>query len=152
MEAAPTVPATTALSDLALRWVRHDPEIDHSDALFVVGGDGALQGVITRRDVRRVLQANPADNMSVLDAATRDLAVAYPDESLSDAVTKMLAYDVGRLPVVDRCDAAKLLGYLTHKSSVAVRARRLAEEHIREAGCWRGLGRAIPQLPQAYKR
>jgi H+/Cl- antiporter ClcA/CBS domain-containing protein len=181
MSAAPTVPGITPAAELALRWVQHDPEIDHADALFVVDDDGALQGVITRRDVRRALrnqapveaplaapdhvssafsrgdatavaqqtQGSASSTVSVFDAATRDLVVAYPDESLSDAVAKMLAWDVGRLPVVDRDDPAKLVGFVSRHSLLAARARRHAEEHIRETGWWRGLGRSIPQPPPA---
>jgi H+/Cl- antiporter ClcA len=194
--AAPTIAGATPVAELAMRWVRHDPEIDHADALFVVDDDRALQGVITRRDVRRAMrdyvgveapavvpdqvpgdisqseapataldhdsdafgrstapaavqqaQSPRSGAASVFDAATRDLVVAYPDESLSEAVAKMMAYDIGRLPVVARADPAKLLGVVSRHSLLAARARRHAEEHIRETGWWRGLGRSIPQPP-----
>ena len=40
------------------------------------------------------------------EAGSTDLVVAFPDEPLYAALTKMLERDVGRLPVVERNDPA----------------------------------------------
>jgi hypothetical protein len=49
----------------------------------------------------------------------------------------MLRNDVGRLPVVERDDPRKMVGYLGRAGILAARLKRLDEEHVREAGWWR---------------
>ena len=46
----------------------------------------------------------------------------------------MLQNEIGRLPVVDRSDPRKLIGYLGRHGVMAARLRRLHEEHVREPG------------------
>ena len=70
----------------------------------------------------------------MLDAASRDLIVTYPDESLHEAAVKMLRNNIGRLPVVDRNQPQRVLGYLGRSGIMAARLRRLDEEHVRELG------------------
>jgi CIC family chloride channel protein len=76
----------------------------------------------------------------VLEAGTRDVVVTYPDEVLHDASAKMLRNNIGRLPVVDRKDPARVVGYLGRQGIMAARLHRLDEEHVREPG-WMGLRR-----------
>lgn len=63
-----------------------------------------------------------------------DLIVCYPDEILHDAATRMLRNDIGRLPVVSRNDAHRLVGYLGRANLMTARLRQLDEEHLRERG------------------
>jgi chloride channel protein, CIC family len=44
---------------------------------------------------------------------------------------KLLRYDIGRLPVVDRGNPKKVVGYLGRPNIMAARLRRLEEEHVR---------------------
>jgi CBS domain-containing protein len=60
--------------------------------------------------------------------------VTYPDELVYDAAAKMLRQKVGRLPVVDRADSTRLLGYIGRPGILAARVRRMDEEHLREPG------------------
>jgi chloride channel protein, CIC family len=53
---------------------------------------------------------------------------------VSEAAAKMLRNDVGRLPVVDRTDHRKVVGYLGRSGVMAARLRRLQDEHVREPG------------------
>jgi hypothetical protein len=46
----------------------------------------------------------------------------------------MLRNNIGRLPVVDRKDPARVVGYLGRPGIMAARLRRLDEEHVREPG------------------
>jgi hypothetical protein len=77
--------------------------------------------------------------MSVLEAGTRSLVVAYPDERVFDAVTKMLDNNIGRLPVVDRKDRQKLVGYINRANVMGSWRGHLHEESVREHGWWRNL-------------
>ncbi|HWQ33039.1 MAG TPA: CBS domain-containing protein [Blastocatellia bacterium] len=72
--------------------------------------------------------------MTVPDAGSRDLMVAWPDEPLREALTRMLRIDLGRLPVVSRDDPRRPIGYPGRASVMAACLRRLEEEHTREQG------------------
>jgi chloride channel protein, CIC family len=130
----PAVPGDMWLVDLADRIARRDPDVIQHQALFIMGGDGKLVGVITRGDVFRALDKDSTQSMTVLEAGTRDVVVTYPDEALHDASAKMLLNNIGRLPVVDRKDPGHVVGYLGRHGIMAARLRRLDEEHVRESG------------------
>ncbi|MBV9956873.1 MAG: CBS domain-containing protein [Acidobacteria bacterium] len=83
---------------------------------------------------KTLLVAGADGNTTVLDAGTRELIVSYPDDILHEAVSKMLRHDIGRLPVVDRQDKHKLIGYLGRAGVMAARLRLHEEEHVREQG------------------
>jgi CBS domain-containing protein len=106
-----------------------------------VDGDGKLTGLITFGDILHALEQDPAGSMSVAEAGSKGLVVTYPDELLYDAAGKMLRHRVGRLPVVQREDPTKLLGYLGRSGIMAARLRRLEEEHVREPGWIRRFAR-----------
>ena len=130
----PCVPADMWLVDLADRIARRDPEVTRHQALVITGADGKLAGIITRADVFRALDKDSHESMTVLDAGTRNVLVTYPDEALHDASAKMLRNNIGRLPVVDRKDPGRVVGYLGRQGIMAARLRRLDEEHVREPG------------------
>jgi len=69
-----------------------------------------------------------------LDAASADVAVAYPDETLQEAIAKMLKRNIGRLPVVERANARKVIGYLGRADILGARLRLQEEEELREQG------------------
>lgn len=134
----PTISSAMRVSELAERIGRHDPAVSRHQGLFIVDADGKLEGLITRGDVLRALDTDPSGVMSVLEAGSRDLVVAFPDELISEASDRMLHHNIGRLPVVERSDPRKLVGYLGRHGVMAARLRRLQEEHVREPGwLWR---------------
>jgi chloride channel protein, CIC family len=137
----PTIPASASLGELAEKIARHDPAVSHHQGLFIVDADGKLAGIITRGDVLRALDKGPSGTMSVLEAGSSAVVVAFPDEMISEAANKMLHNDIGRLPVVERSDHRKLVGYLGRQGIMAARLRRLHEEHVREPGWMKGLAR-----------
>jgi CBS domain-containing protein len=72
-----------------------------------------------------------------LNIGSRNLVVAYPDETLHDAAEKMLRRGIGRLPVVDSSRPNRLIGYLGRTPILDARQRRLTEESVVETG-WLG--------------
>jgi len=134
----PKLPADMKVSELSDLIARRDPEVCRHQGMFIMDGEGKLAGVITRGDVMRALDADPTGATTVLDAGTRDVVVTYPDEMLHDASAKMLRNDIGRLPVVDRKDPRRVVGYLGRPGIMAARLRRLDEEHVREPGWIKG--------------
>jgi chloride channel protein, CIC family len=130
----PTLPAGMKISELSDRISRHDPGVSRHQGMFVLDSEGNLSGLITRGDLMRALAKDPGGNTTVLDASSRDVIVTYPDESLHEAAAKMLRNNIGRLPVVDRNHARRVIGYLGRSGIMAARLRRLDEEHVREPG------------------
>lgn len=131
----PVIAAGTKVGELAERIARHDPEVARHQALLILD-DGNLVGIVTRGDILHALDKDSTGMMTVEDAGTTKLVVTYPDELVSEAVAKMLHQDVGRLPVVERTDERKAVGYLGRAAILAARTRRLRDEHVREPGWW----------------
>ena len=80
--------------------------------LPVVTAGGELAGIVTIQDLDRAQTEHAGEALTVGQICTRDLLVAYPDESIGAALRRMGARDVGRLPVVARDNARQLLGML----------------------------------------
>jgi len=133
----PTVSAKMRIAELAERIAKHDPDVSRHQGLFIVDDEGKLAGLITRGDVLRALDQDSEGLLTVLAAGSKDLVVAFPDEMISEASDKMLRNEIGRLPVVERGDPGKLVGYLGRNGVMAARLRRLNEEHVREPGWMR---------------
>ncbi|MGQ9469431.1 MAG: chloride channel protein [Nitrososphaerales archaeon] len=74
--------------------------------------DKNLVGIITLIDILRV--PDETREKTIVDQVmSKKLIVTYPDESLYQAFEKMIRYEVGRLPVVDRSNPKKLIGIIT---------------------------------------
>jgi CBS domain-containing protein len=82
----------------------------------------------------RALDKDQTGNMTVLQAGNSDVIVAYPDESLHEAAAKLLRQNIGRLPVVERENHQRVVGYLGRREIMAARMRRLDAEHVLEPG------------------
>ena len=134
---APTVSAEMPVRELAERITRHEPEASRHQGMLLLDGEGKLAGIITRADILRALDQDPSGAMSLLEAGSRKVIVTYPDETLHEAAAKMLRNNIGRLPVVDRKDPRRVVGYLGRPGIMAARLRRLDDEHVREPG-WVG--------------
>ena len=130
----PTVPSKMTVAELADHIASGDPLYLRHHALPIVDEEGRLAGIITRGDVLRALESEPGGMRSVLDAGNDAVIVAYPDETLHEALDKMLHNDIGRLPVVSREEGNRLVGYLGRARLLEGRMRRLEEESVREPG------------------
>jgi chloride channel protein, CIC family len=137
----PTLPANMRVGELAERIAKHDPQVSRHQGMVIVDAEGQLAGIITRADVLRALDQDPLGEMTVLEGGSRKLVVTYPDESLHEASAKMLRNNIGRLPVVERSDTRKVVGYLGRPGIMAARLRRLEEEHVQEPGWMKGISR-----------
>jgi len=130
----PAIPASTTVGALAARIAQHDMSVARHQALLILDDSGKLAGIITRGDLLRALDKDPSGAMTVQQAGNTKLVVTYPDELVSEAAAKMLRYNIGRLPVVDRADSHKAVGYLGRGGVMAARLRRFQDEHVREPG------------------
>ncbi|MEA2488311.1 MAG: chloride channel protein family [Acidobacteriota bacterium] len=110
--------------------VRADASIEALRALSathqgfpVIDADGTLLGVVTRRD----FLDPPAGAVRAADLVTRPPAVVFDDNTLREAADLMVREDVGRLPVVTRDHARRVVGILTRSDLLRAHERRLAE-------------------------
>jgi CIC family chloride channel protein len=145
----PLVEASAKVFEVAEGIARRDPALTRHQALLIVDSDGKLAGIITRGDILRALDKDPSGPMTVQEAGKTHLVVTYPDELISEAAAKMLRFDVGRLPVVDRSDDRKPVGYLGRSGILAARLRRLRDEHEREPGWLQGFSRRAAETDES---
>jgi CIC family chloride channel protein len=82
----------------------------------IVDPAGGLLGIVTMRDVLGLpvekRHSTPVDN-----AMTRNVIVGHSDESLLEAMNKIVTNAVGQLPVVER-DSNRLVGIITMTDAI----------------------------------
>jgi CIC family chloride channel protein len=100
----------------------HDITATHQ-GFPVVDSAGRLMGVVTRRDF---IDRPPDTPLRAL--IRRPPSVVFPNMSLRDAADHMVRENVGRLPVVERDNPDKLVGFITRSDLLKVHAKRLDEE------------------------
>lgn len=130
----PVIPAGTTVGEVAERIARHDPAVARYEAMLILDGSGKLAGIITRGDILRALEKDSTGTLKVEEVGNTKLIVAYPDELVAEAAAKLLNFNIGRLPVVDRSDEKKVVGYLNRSAILAARTRRMHDESFREPG------------------
>jgi CIC family chloride channel protein len=131
---APVIAANTRVGALAERIAQHHPAVARHEALLILDDAGRLAGIITRGDVLRALDKDSSGAITVQEAGSTKLVVTYADELVSEAAAKLLRFDIGRLPVVDRGDEHRVVGYLGRSAILAARLLRFHDEHVREVG------------------
>ena len=130
----PLIPAATPLQRFSARVASGDPLICTRQGTLLGNEGGELVGIITRGDVVRAFERSGDPSVTVFDVGSTNLIVAYADETLHDAIARMLRHDVGRLPVVDRANEKRVVGYLGRASIMAARERYHRDEQLRERG------------------
>jgi CIC family chloride channel protein len=128
------ITAEMTVAQLAEKMGRGDPGFNLTQGLPIVGKDGKLSGIVTQGDLLRALQKDSRGAMSVLDAGSTNLIVAYPDELVHDAMHAMVAHDIGRLPVVSRDDPFKMVGYFNRACLLSAWSLQKQDETVREQG------------------
>ena len=130
----PTVLATTKLLEFSDRIAEGDASLNRRQGTLIIDEQNQLVGIITRGDIVRALRKKQPAEMTVAEAGSLDLTVAFPDEPLHTALTKMLNRNVGRLPVVERNNQSKVVGYLGRAAILSARMKIHEEENILQKG------------------
>jgi chloride channel protein, CIC family len=125
-----TLLATRSLEDVRA-WLASDVAEARHQGFPVLAPDGALVGVVTRRDL---LDGQEAGARRVADLVKRPPAVIPDDGSLREAADLMLEEGVGRLPVVSREAPSRVVGILTRSDLLAGHRQRLENARRREQG------------------
>lgn len=110
------------------------PLVNLAEGLPIISKDGHLVGIVTQSDLLRAFEKDPEGKITVADAGSSSLIVAYPDEPVADALHRMLQHNIGRMPVVTREDSRRMAGYLVRSSILSAWTRQLEEEGVREHG------------------
>ncbi|HEX4086115.1 MAG TPA: chloride channel protein [Chthoniobacteraceae bacterium] len=132
--AVKTFPPGASLAELAGRIARHDSEVSAYQAWPLLDAEGRIAGIITRGDLHRALEKPEGAALTLIEAGSRNVVVAYPDETVHDAVARMLAHGIGRLPVASRENPSRLIGFLSRNNLLAIRLKRHRQETERVAG------------------
>jgi CIC family chloride channel protein len=122
----PTVPLSMSISEVMDRL--HD---SGHHGFPVLDESGDFSGIVTLQDVEAALLKKDA-SLTVGDIANKSPIVAYPDQSVHDALARLGGRDVGRLPVVDRRNPKRLLGVLRRHDVTRAYAKAVAG-HGRES-------------------
>jgi CIC family chloride channel protein len=116
-----SVACDTTLSELSeiLAQTRHH-------GMAILDDQGKLWGMVTITDLDRSIDQNLPGDTPITEIGTDGsrLLVAYPDESMGEALARMGIRGVGRLPVVSRESSDHLLGLI--RRSDIIRAYNLA--------------------------
>ena len=130
----PRVPASLPVNGLFQRLADEDPVLARRQEWLVVDDAERLVGLVTRGDLVRALEREDGEAETVSDLASTRLVVAHPDELVEEATAKMIAHDIGRLPVVDRADPTRLLGLLGRAGVMTVWLHASRDEQQRDSG------------------
>jgi chloride channel protein, CIC family len=84
----------------------------------VIDEQERLIGMVTLHDIDLAQEKRSIDQLTVLDLCSRDLTVAYADESLWVALKRLGTHDIGRLPVVSRDAPKKLIGLVRRQDII----------------------------------
>ncbi|MGB3904191.1 MAG: chloride channel protein, partial [Anaerolineae bacterium] len=92
----------------------------------VLDNQGKLWGIVTVTDLDRAIEQNLPTTTPITEIGTdkSSTMVAYPDESMGEALARMGIRGVGRLPVVSREDNDNLVGLI--RRADIIRAYNLA--------------------------
>jgi len=93
----------------------------------VVDSKGRLSGIVTLSDLRNKVKPGEVGK-KIGEIATREVEVAYPDETLDAALKRLASKQIGRLPVVDREDKTKLIGIITRSDIVNAYNKKVVEK------------------------
>ncbi|WP_406658166.1 chloride channel protein [Methanolobus sp. ZRKC2] len=93
----------------------------------VLDSSGKLCGIVTLKDLRDKVKKDEFER-SICDISTKEIEVAYPDETLNTVLRRLASKDIGRLPVVSREDNRQLLGIITRSDIVNVYDKKVLEK------------------------
>ncbi|MBD2039519.1 chloride channel protein [Microcoleus sp. FACHB-672] len=105
---------------------------------LVINEAGRLIGILTLRDVDRVLSRVKSDALmsylaqqEIADICTTEILLAYEDEPVADALDRMAARGLHQLPVVERDNPYEALGLLNEEDISLVSQLAMTRDALR---------------------
>jgi len=102
---------------------------EHHHTGYPVVEKGQLVGIVTIRDLQK-LPHSIRNKVKIIEIASKNITVAYPDETVHSVLDKMHEKNIGRLPVVDRNNPRRLLGIISKRD--IIRAHEIAAKRPAE--------------------
>lgn len=118
-----TLNAAQTIGDVRA-WLASDGSATKHQGFPVIGSDGNVLGVVTRRQLYDVSQTDDATVQSLI---TRAPLVVREDHTLREAADHMVESQVGRLIVVGQQVPHRMVGIITRGDLLAAHAQRLKE-------------------------
>lgn len=112
-----------SLADVARRLAQH-----RIGALVVPGDDGRVSGIVSERDVVRLLAADGERALArtVAEAMTSPVTTCHPDDDVSEIMATMTERRIRHVPVVD--DRGRLVGLVSIGDVVKSRVDQLERD------------------------
>ena len=143
-----TLSVSKAMSALSLHFVPQQTVAEAESLLAarvesggcVLDDRGNLQGVLTQIDIQRV-PLGERGQKPVSDAMNRDILIAYPDESLDEALEQLTSHRVSWMPVIDveaTTVGKHVIGVLTAADIVRAYRETLVKDSRRMRGLVEG--------------
>jgi CBS domain-containing protein len=106
--------------------------VDHLNNLDYLSGDEELVGILTLRDVNRlILKSEEAPDLlqqPIRSLCTTHVLFAYRDETVKEAIARMGTRGLRQIPVVERENPDHVIGLLTEESiTTAARLARITK-------------------------
>ena len=108
----------TVREDMSVKELGEAFAREHVHGFPVLNDKGELVGIVALSDYERATTRRDFADLHVRDIMSRDVTVAYPDESLWEALRKLGVRDVSRLPVVARDNPRQLLGVIRRRDII----------------------------------
>jgi H+/Cl- antiporter ClcA len=122
-----TLLATQSVGEVRV-WLDTRAPGSHHQGYAVVDANGAALGVITRKS----LYGADIDATQQLGSLVRGSAVSVNMETtLAEAILKLSAHDIGRLPVIASDGSGRVIGMLTRSDILALWRERLLDQFQR---------------------
>ena len=116
-----TIPSSASFRQLSARFLA-----EHVDYFYIVDSDGALNGVVSFKDIRPFLMEEGLwDLVRVKDIASSNVISLTPQESLFDVLIKFGYKNVAVLPVISDLQSRKLIGIIHRKEVLEAYQRRI---------------------------
>lgn len=122
---AMTSPADTLPPDFTIAQARERIAAGTHHAYPLVAPDGSCVGIVTRGDL---LAENQPATEPVTQVASSDVVTVTPDDSMLDALERLIEEGVDQLPVVER---GVVVGICTRTDVLRARGRDLAQDRER---------------------
>jgi chloride channel protein, CIC family len=95
-------------------------------ALPVLDDDGDLTGIVSMSDITKI-ERSERGNVDVSAVYSREVKVAFPDQTMHEVVERMREFHLANFPVVSRKNEKQLLGMIS-KSDIMLAYRKMALE------------------------
>jgi CBS domain-containing protein len=120
--------ANDTLADVR-RWITSGAAGTSHQGFPVLDENGALCGVVTRRDL---VDTTRDDGVTIGSLVRRGAVVVYEDNTLREAADHMVRAGVGRLPVITRETPPKLVGIVSRSDLLSAHEDRLEAANVPE--------------------